>query len=176
MARSSNFFREIVASVMAEHAATRPPTEPDPWRICPFAAHGNDSRPTSCRDCMDGRCARFEELGLDDSGCPLPKAERPRCGAKTRSGKPCQARVVPGKRRCRMHGGLSTGPRTAEGRSRIAAAQRMRWAKERVQGTRAELARSRPPDRDGARQHGTRPSLTKTQSATRSDSSAHVRT
>jgi glucans biosynthesis protein len=28
-----------------------------------------------------------------------------RCGAKTRSGKPCQAPAVAGKARCRMHGG-----------------------------------------------------------------------
>ena len=28
-----------------------------------------------------------------------------RCGAKTRSGKPCQSPAVAGKRRCRMHGG-----------------------------------------------------------------------
>ncbi|HEV7345624.1 MAG TPA: HGGxSTG domain-containing protein [Devosia sp.] len=29
----------------------------------------------------------------------------PRCGAKTRSGKPCAAPAVAGKQRCRMHGG-----------------------------------------------------------------------
>ena len=29
----------------------------------------------------------------------------PRCGAKTRSGKPCRAPAVAGKKRCRMHGG-----------------------------------------------------------------------
>ena len=29
----------------------------------------------------------------------------PRCGAKTRSGKPCQSPTVSGKNRCRMHGG-----------------------------------------------------------------------
>ncbi len=29
----------------------------------------------------------------------------PRCGARTRSGKSCQAPAVQGKRRCRMHGG-----------------------------------------------------------------------
>ncbi|QFR35222.1 hypothetical protein GBB76_17190 [Ancylobacter sp. TS-1] len=29
----------------------------------------------------------------------------PRCGAKTRSGSPCQSPAVNGKRRCRMHGG-----------------------------------------------------------------------
>ena len=28
-----------------------------------------------------------------------------RCGAKTRSGRPCQAPAVNGKKRCRMHGG-----------------------------------------------------------------------
>jgi len=28
-----------------------------------------------------------------------------RCGARTRSGKPCQAPAVTGKARCRMHGG-----------------------------------------------------------------------
>ncbi|WP_280922669.1 HGGxSTG domain-containing protein [Ruegeria sp. HKCCSP351] len=51
------------------------------------------------------------ELGLNDSGEPLPKSERPTCGAKTRNGGQCQALVVPGKRRCRLHGGLSTGPK-----------------------------------------------------------------
>jgi hypothetical protein len=28
-----------------------------------------------------------------------------RCGARTRSGQPCQSPAVSGKRRCRMHGG-----------------------------------------------------------------------
>ncbi|PWE31290.1 hypothetical protein DDZ14_13650 [Maritimibacter sp. 55A14] len=58
---------------------------------------------------------------------PLPKLERPICGARTRAGTPCQARVVPGRRRCRMHGGLSTGPKTDEGRRKIAKAQKRRW-------------------------------------------------
>lgn len=51
------------------------------------------------------------------------------CGATTRSGEPCRNRPAgfPG-RRCHLHGGLSTGPRTSEGRERIAAAQRRRWA------------------------------------------------
>ena len=29
----------------------------------------------------------------------------PRCGAKTRTGNPCQSPAVCGKKRCRMHGG-----------------------------------------------------------------------
>jgi hypothetical protein len=39
-----------------------------------------------------------------------------RCGAKNRRGEPCQKPPVPGKKRCRLHGGLSTGPKTAEGK------------------------------------------------------------
>jgi hypothetical protein len=34
-----------------------------------------------------------------------PMLSSPRCGAKTRSGKPCLAPAVRGKKRCRMHGG-----------------------------------------------------------------------
>ena len=45
-----------------------------------------------------------------------------RCGAKTRSGEPCSKFPIKGKRRCGLHGGLSSGPKTAEGRARIAQA------------------------------------------------------
>ena len=34
-----------------------------------------------------------------------PMLSSPRCGAKTRSGKPCRSPAVDGKKRCRMHGG-----------------------------------------------------------------------
>ena len=34
-----------------------------------------------------------------------PMLSSPRCGAKTRSGEPCLAPAVRGKKRCRMHGG-----------------------------------------------------------------------
>ena len=44
------------------------------------------------------------------------------CGAKTRSGVPCAKFPMEGKRRCRLHGGLSTGPKTPEGRAAISAA------------------------------------------------------
>jgi transcriptional regulator with XRE-family HTH domain len=51
------------------------------------------------------------------------------CGAMTtRLGTPCRNKSEPGRRRCKFHGGRSTGPKTAEGRERIAAAQRKRWA------------------------------------------------
>ena len=41
------------------------------------------------------------------------------CGARRRrDGQPCQGLSVPGKRRCKWHGGASTGPRSDEGRRR----------------------------------------------------------
>jgi hypothetical protein len=56
------------------------------------------------------------------------RKDRPVCGALTRAGGLCRVRVEPGKARCRFHGGLSTGPKTPEGRARIAEAQRRRWS------------------------------------------------
>jgi len=39
----------------------------------------------------------------------------PRCGAKTRAGKPCQCPAMRSRSRCRLHGGLSPGaPRGAK--------------------------------------------------------------
>lgn len=44
------------------------------------------------------------------------------CGARRRcDGQPCQALSVPGKKRCKWHGGCSTGPRTVEGKARVTA-------------------------------------------------------
>lgn len=34
-----------------------------------------------------------------------------RCGAKTRAGTPCKRRDLYASGRCRLHGGLSTGPK-----------------------------------------------------------------
>lgn len=58
---------------------------------------------------------------------PARKAWPTTCGSRTRNGGKCKARPVNGKRRCRYHGGLSTGPKTPEGKARIAEAQRRRW-------------------------------------------------
>ena len=41
-----------------------------------------------------------------------------RCGAKTRKGTPCQCPAMKNGR-CRLHGGLSTGPKTVGGIERI---------------------------------------------------------
>lgn len=53
-------------------------------------------------------------------GSPYPPPECPafpdalhdlRCGARTRAGTPCKRRDLYSSGRCRLHGGLSTGPK-----------------------------------------------------------------
>ena len=70
-------------------------------------------------DPMNSR--RGHLLNGNPSGDP---STAPRCGARTRSGRACLAPAIRGKRRCRMHGGRSTGPRTPEG---LARSRRARW-------------------------------------------------
>ena len=82
----------------------------------------------------DGRIGayHFKRLGFLGMGGAavwvgrVKKASRPCCGAKTRKEPPCLARVVAGAARCRLHGGLSTGPKTADGRARICESNRRR--------------------------------------------------
>lgn len=65
------------------------------------------------------------------------RSERPHCGARTRAGTPCKAQALKNGR-CFIHGGLSTGPRTEEGKASMAkaASERMRrqWAKLKAEG------------------------------------------
>ena len=56
-----------------------------------------------------GRCATVNSAGQ----------ARVICGARRRrDGEPCQGLSIPGKRRCKWHGGASTGPKTDAGRAR----------------------------------------------------------
>jgi hypothetical protein len=41
------------------------------------------------------------------------------CGAKTRKGTPCRRRDIYQSGRCALHGGLSTGPKTPEGKAKV---------------------------------------------------------
>lgn len=100
-------------------------------RLCPATAHLSARGQMACFNCNNRGCLRFHKLGLDDNGEPLAEDLRPECGAKTKSGEKCRACVVPEKRRCRSHGGLSTGPKTEEGRERIREAQKRRWYQSR---------------------------------------------
>ena len=67
-----------------------------------------------------------------------------RCGAKTRFGTSCQNFPIRSQlaTRCKLHGGLSTGPKTDAGRAKIAQAQRERWVAWRQKTT---AAASAPP-------------------------------
>ena len=60
--------------------------------------------------------------------------DKQRCGARTRNRHGfCRKWPVPGKERCKFHGGLSTGPLTDEGKEKSLAAMRagrQRWLEE----------------------------------------------
>ena len=52
------------------------------------------------------------------------QCQAPRCQAKSkRSGNQCRRAAMLGMRVCRTHGGVSTGPKTPEGRARCGAAK-----------------------------------------------------
>jgi len=85
-----------------------------------------------------------------------PKSERPKCGARCRDGHQCQAPVVwdteydePWNGRCRLHGGLSTGPTTEDGKRRALEAAR-RGGRRSVEKRRKEKGSAAvpPPPRD----------------------------
>ena len=56
------------------------------------------------------------------------------CGARTRQGTPCRSLAMPNGR-CKLHGGMSTGPRTPEGWARLRAGHAAYWAAKRGGGT-----------------------------------------
>ncbi len=52
--------------------------------------------------------------------------DKVRCGAFARTtGNPCKAKALPNGR-CKLHGGMSTGPKSPEGRQAIAVATKTR--------------------------------------------------
>ena len=63
---------------------------------------------------------KLGRLKNGNTPAPISRAlEAPRCGARCkRTGAPCRAPAMQNGR-CRLHGGLSTGPRTQEGIRRI---------------------------------------------------------
>ena len=61
-----------------------------------------------------------------------------RCLAKTRKGTPCQRPAFKHNGRCGLHGGLSTGPKTADGLKRISDAnlKHGKYAKDQLEAQR----------------------------------------
>lgn len=57
------------------------------------------------------------------SDCCLPFPDELReltCGAKTKAGTLCKRKDLYNSGRCKLHGGLSTGPKSAEGKRKSA--------------------------------------------------------
>lgn len=63
---------------------------------------------------------------------PLPILWDYPCGAMTRRGTSCRLKATYASGRCKLHGGLSTGPKTEEGKERIREGQRRRRERERL--------------------------------------------
>jgi len=82
---------------------------------------------------------RYRFQGLPKSG----SRDKQRCGAKLhRKLAACRRWPVPGRTRCRLHGGMSTGARTPEGKARVLAALiegRQRWLQETREKKKAGL-------------------------------------
>ena len=75
---------------------------------------------------LTGPCSPFFNRELN-------MKHKKQCGAHARStGAPCRAKALPNGR-CKLHGGLSTGPRSAEGRQAIGAATKARMAAGQLQ-------------------------------------------
>lgn len=68
-----------------------------------------------------------------------------RCGAKTRSGRPCKNPIVTGRKRCRMHGGAKgSGAPTGERHGRY---RHGRFTKKRMAIRKQETAQLRELER-----------------------------
>lgn len=128
MGRTSRWCTELVIQIREEVADDLRLESSSLYRLCPATKGLSEDQRRYCTVCDPTSCQDLAARGFDDDRNSLPKRRRPECGAHTRSGLPCKAKVVPGKKRCRLHGGLSTGPKTELGRNRIAEAQRLRHA------------------------------------------------
>jgi hypothetical protein len=124
MPRSTRAIADLLRKFAEEDEACRAK-----FTACPAQEHLHPNYRHSCRDCWNSICKRMQAIGLDDDGDPLPFADLPHCGARTRAGGTCRKKIIPGKARCAFHGGKSTGPTTDSGKARIAEGQRLRWAK-----------------------------------------------
>lgn len=102
MSRQSTWFRDMVARVTAEVEAERAQTMASPpKRMRVTTEHAR------------------EYQRLNQYPYP-PEYYAFTCGACTRAGTPCKRRDLWSNGRCRLHGGLSTGPRTEQGRRQSA--------------------------------------------------------
>lgn len=97
----------------------------------PYLPPRPEARPDPLEAHVQAALARWQERQAERLA-KQAATRRVTCGAKTRKGSPCRHESEPGKRRCKFHGGRSTGAKTPEGRARIAEAQRQRWTRFRA--------------------------------------------
>ena len=71
--------------------------------------------------------SRFDRLLEEVQGILDRSQRQQKCGARTRSGKPCRAPGNGAGGRCKLHGGKSTWPKTDSGRERCRLAVLRRW-------------------------------------------------
>lgn len=64
---------------------------------------------------------RLQKWAVSRTNARFPEACRGMtCGAKTRAATPCKQKALYDNGRCKFHGGLSTGPRSVEGKAKSA--------------------------------------------------------
>lgn len=120
-----------LAGLCADKAEKHPtPATPPELRHQNAHARMSSGTLTKCASIRTGQASTMPEFspasharaGANDSGMDEARKVRVTCGARRRrDGQPCEALSVPGKLRCKWHGGCSTGPRTDEGRTRAMA-------------------------------------------------------
>lgn len=92
------------------------------WADLTGIKYGEVSNPKSsgAEPELSGAYARANDSGgwIERQLATYQAARRVICGAKTQSGRPCRGKSLPGKRRCKWHGGCSTGPKSDGGKLR----------------------------------------------------------
>ena len=126
--------------------------------------HEANHRPRAADESRGAVTFGARRRSLDWSARRTPKAvagfgrTHLRCGAKLH-GKlaACRRWPVPGRTRCRLHGGMSTGAMTPEGKARVLAALiegRQRWLEEIQRAKKAGLIARFPPRQEVGRPVG----------------------
>lgn len=110
---------------------TSPPPRPAIGReeVVGVEARGPAERPGQMTSDDLRRRWRAYFSGPDRRGAPFPEELRGlTCGARTRAGTPCKRTDLMRSGRCKLHGGLSTGPRSKAGKAAARGNLALRWS------------------------------------------------
>jgi hypothetical protein len=116
--------RKSMAELLAERAAAKAQAKPaEPPAIEAEPEPAQEAKPEPIAITVEPAPALLPILVPARRLPPLPYNPIPSnktCGARTRAGTPCQSRALYRSGRCKNHGGLSTGPKSAEGKAKVA--------------------------------------------------------